>query len=361
MSRALQTAPRASRNLQGIAAIGDHARERAGIGTAPATVSDATGSEAIGFDAVEFDAAANADQGFRMSSQPGSALARPTLAPAQFDRQPQRHEALPSRGSTGSNLVITLRDSALTALKWTFPFVLLLATWHWVTAREIFPVQLLVPPMDVARAALELLQTRELQMHLSISFHRLALGIGFGAVAGLLFGILMAVSRTVEVYTTPIFNVVRQVPAVALIPVLILLFGIGETFKVLIIIKAAFFPVALAAYQSVKGISSHYIDVARLYQLPRRILFLRVLLPATTPEIITGFRLAVGRSWGTLVAAELLAAESGLGQMMEFGRQMFRMDVVMVGLVITGLVGFGLDRLIKQIEARFMRWRSVTT
>jgi sulfonate transport system permease protein len=318
-------------------------------------------SDTVGFDAVEFDAAANADQGFRMSSQPGSALARPTLAPApQVDRQPQRHEAFRSRRSTGSNLVITLRASALTALKWTFPFVLLLAAWHWVTAREIFPVQLLVPPMDVARAALELLQTRELQMHLSISFHRLALGIGFGAAAGLLFGILMAVSRVVEVYTTPIFNVVRQVPAVALIPVLILLFGIGETFKVLIIIKAAFFPVALAAYQSVKGLSSHYIDVARLYRLPRRTLFLRVLLPATTPEIITGFRLAVGRSWGTLVAAELLASESGLGQMMEFGRQMFRMDIVMVGLVITGLVGFGLDRLIKQIEARFMRWRPVT-
>lgn len=292
-----------------------------------------------------------------MSSQPGAALMRPALAPPHIDRQHPPREAARPRRHRGSNLVIKLRAAASTLLKWTFPFALLLGAWYWVTAEEIFPAQLLVPPMDVVRAALELLQTRELQMHLGISFHRLALGISIGAVAGLLFGVLMAVSRAVELYTTPIFNVVRQVPAVALIPVLILLFGIGETFKVLIIIKAAFFPVALAAYQSVKGISAHYIDVARIYRLPKWMLFTRVLLPATTPEIITGFRLAVGRSWGTLVAAELLASESGLGQMMEFGRQMFRMDIVMVGLVITGLIGFGLDRLIKQLETRFMRWR----
>jgi len=82
-----------------------------------------------------------------------------------------------------------------------------------------------------------------------------------------------------------------------------------------------------------------------------------VLLPAALPELITGIRLALGRSWGTLVVAELLAAESGVGQMIQFAREMFRMDVVMVGIVIIGLVGFTLDRTIKLAERRVMHWK----
>ena len=292
-----------------------------------------------------------------MSSEPGVVADSHALGHIHRRMQPHLAEALGPSARRGSSPVTKPLVIAIATLKWTLPFLLLFAAWYYVTAAGIYPPQLLVPPREVAISLLELLQTHELQMHLGVSFHRLAIGISIGAVAGLLFGILMAVSRTVELYSTPLFNVVRQVPAVALIPVLILIFGIGETFKVLIIVKAAFFPVALAAYQSVKGISAHYIDVARVYKLPKLTFFTRVLLPATTPEMLTGFRLAVGRSWGVLVAAELLAAESGLGQMMEFGRQMFRMDIVMVGLVITGLIGFGLDRLIKQVELRFMRWR----
>lgn len=245
----------------------------------------------------------------------------------------------------------------LEAFKPLLPFALLLAAWQAVTALQWYPPELLVPPVDVWRAAVELVTSDELQSHLSISLQRLGAGLALGSLAGLLFGVAMAVSPAVERYTSPTFNVVRQVPSVALIPILILMFGIGETFKILIVVKAAFFPVALSAFQGVKGISAHHIEVAQAYLLPRRTVFWRVLLPATASEVITGFRLAIGRSWGTLVAAELLASDSGLGQMMEFGRQMFRMDVVMVGMVITGLIGFGLDRAMKQLERRAMRWR----
>ena len=242
-------------------------------------------------------------------------------------------------------------------LKPAVPFALLIGVWFWVTQRHIFPPELLVPPLRVAQSFWELLQTDELKMHLTISLQRLALGVSIGAVAGLIFGLLMAVFAAFESYTRPLFNLVRQVPAVALIPVFILIFGIGETFKVLIIVKAAFFPIALAAYQGVKGLPAHYIDVARAYRLPRLTLFRRVLLPAATPELITGFRLALGRSWGTLVVAELLASESGIGQMIQFAREMFRMDVVMVGIGVIGLVGFTLDSVIKLAERHFMHWR----
>ncbi|QAU33972.1 ABC transporter permease [Janthinobacterium sp. 17J80-10] len=247
----------------------------------------------------------------------------------------------------------SIRSTFIAAL----PFVLLLLVWHHVTAQGWYSPKLLVPPQQVWQAFTELLQSQELQNHLGISLQRLAIGLAIGSVCGILFGVAMAASRNLELIATPTFNVVRQVPSVALIPIFILIFGIGETFKLLIIVKASFFTLAVAAYGAVKGVSARYIEVSRAYCLPRRVVLLRILLPATVPDMLTGFRLAVGRSWGSLVAAELLAAEIGIGQMMEFGRQMFRMDVVMVGMLITGLIGFALDRSVKVVERRLNRWR----
>jgi len=240
----------------------------------------------------------------------------------------------------------------------SLPVVALFAVWWLVADAGWYPQELLVPPQQVFAAVLELLDSGELQQHLQASLARLAFGMLVGCGSGILFGVLMALSRSVEIYTWPTFNVIRQVPSIALIPVLILIFGIGETFKILIVTKAAFFPVALAAFTAVQGLSKNYFEVARIYQLPRHVLFFRIILPSTLPPIVTGVRLALGRSWGTLVAAELLAAESGIGQMMELGRQMFRIDVVMVGVVITGLIGFGLDRVFRQVEKYFGRWQA---
>lgn len=244
-------------------------------------------------------------------------------------------------------------------LRWLgkpLPIFLLVGGWALLSGAGWYPRELLVPPQQVWAALLEMLASGELQQHLGMSLQRLAFGMLIGVVSGLAFGVLMALSKTVEAYTAPSFNVVRQVPSIALIPILILIFGIGETFKVLIVVKAAFFPVALAAYTAVQGIPKNYLEVGRVYQLPAGALLRRVVLPATVPPIFTGIRLALGRSWGTLVAAELLAAEAGIGQMMEFGRQMFRIDVVMVGVVVTGLTGFLFDRSMKLVERRLARW-----
>lgn len=246
---------------------------------------------------------------------------------------------------------------ALAFLQPLSPFLLVLAVWAALAHSGWYPPSLLVPPERVLQTFWELLVSTELQSHLGVSLQRLAAGLALGSLLGLLFGVLMAVSAGFSMATGPLFHMVRQVPSIALIPILILMLGLGEAFKVVIIIKAAFFPVALAATEAVRGISASIMDVARVYRLPRHVVFWKVLLPASVPELITGLRLAAGRAWGTLVAAELIASESGLGQMMEFGRQMFRMDVVMLGLVITGLIGFGLDRGMKRLELRVTRWR----
>lgn len=237
------------------------------------------------------------------------------------------------------------------------PLLLFGAAWTLASRSGWYPEELLVPPGQIYAALRELLDSGELQEHLSVSLRRLGFGVLVGSTLGLLFGVVMALSKTVESYTAPLFNVVRQVPSIALIPIFILIFGIGETFKILIVTKAAFFPVALATYTGVQGIPKNFFEVGQVYRLPALTVFRRIVLPATIPPIVTGVRLALGRSWGTLVAAELLAAESGIGQMMEFGRQMFRIDIVMVGVVITGLIGFSVDRGVKLLENRLVRWK----
>jgi sulfonate transport system permease protein len=237
------------------------------------------------------------------------------------------------------------------------PFAAVVGLWYWATERHAFPPELLVPPARVWHTFLELLRGDDLKTNLLISLQRLALGVGAGAVGGIVLGIAMASSDGFDAFVRPSFNLIRQVPAVALIPVFILMFGIGETFKVLIIAKAALFPIALAAYQGVRGIPAAYADVARVYELPRGQWLRRVVIPATLPELVTGLRIALGRSWATLMVAELLAAESGLGQMIQYAREMFRMDIVLVGIVVIGLVGFGLDRLVKLGERGLTHWR----
>ena len=261
-------------------------------------------------------------------------------------------------GGTDFAEVTPMNVRWLPSMKSVLPFALVLIVWWAVASSGRFPPSLLVSPQRVAQAFVDGVLSGELQAHLSLSLGRLAAGLAMGSAAGLLVGVLMAVSRNFHVATAPLFNTVRQVPSIALIPVLILILGVDESFKVVIITKAAFFPVALAAAEAVRGIPATYIEVARAYRLPRRTVLWKVLLPATVPDVVTGFRLAAGRAWGTLVAAELIASDAGLGQMMEFGRQMFRMDVVMLGLVIAGLIGFALDRSLKALETRLTRWRT---
>lgn len=236
---------------------------------------------------------------------------------------------------------------------------LILFTLWWTLANSgRFAAQIIVPPLEIWAALLELFASGELLMHLQGSFGRLASGFALGSAAGLLAGTLMAVSRHVEAACAPMFNAVRQVPSIAFIPMLILIFGIGETFKILIVAKAAFFAIALATFEGVRNVSSRDLEVAHLFRLGPFATVRYVLAPAALPDLLTGIRLGLGRAWGVLVAAELFAADIGIGQMMEAGRQMFRLDVVFLGVIVTGLVGYVFDRGLQRLQTRLAPWRA---
>jgi sulfonate transport system permease protein len=139
---------------------------------------------------------------------------------------------------------------------------------------------------------------------------------------------------------------------------LVIFLGIDEQFKVAIVILAAFFPVALAAFDGIRSVPKAWFEVAKVYRTRLPDLVWRILIPATVPGVLTGLRIALTRAWIVLVAAEILAADSGIGQMMEMGRQLFQLDVVLSGVVVSGLIGFLLDRGARAIEARATKWKA---
>lgn len=238
------------------------------------------------------------------------------------------------------------------------PLVMLLLAWQAASSAGLFPPQVLVSPGAVAATLGELARSGELGAHLGQSLTRLLLGFALGSAAGLLFGTLLALSKWFAALFQPLFLGVRQVPVLAFIPMLVLLLGIEEGFKIVVVAVAAFFPVALATNDGVRGVPRAWFEVARVYRTPLFPFVTRILIPATIPPVLTGLRIALTRAWLVLVAAELLAADSGLGQMMEMGRQMFRIDVVLAGVFVSGLVGFVLDRGAKAVERRATRWRT---
>lgn len=246
----------------------------------------------------------------------------------------------------------------LNRLSWLISPLLVLLAWIWVARSGAYSAQLLIPPGDVLTSLSDLWDSGELQINLGFSLSRLGIGFAFGASAGLLFGVVLALSKTVEAYCSPLFHTLRQIPSIALIPMFILVFGVEETFKILIVCKAVFFPVAVATSEGIKAIPRSYFEVASVYRLPLPSLIMDVAFPAAAPTILTGLRVALSRAWMVLVAAELLAADSGLGQMIEMSRQMMRIDIVMVGVVVIGLVGFILDYGLRLLEIRLFRWKT---
>lgn len=222
----------------------------------------------------------------------------------------------------------------------------------------LFPEQVLVPPSEVARTLWLMAGSGELGRHVGDSLYRLAFGFTIGALAGLAFGVSIALSRLTQAAFSPLFLTLWQVPVIAFVPTMVLFLGINEPFKIAVVAIAAFFPIALATFDGVRGVPKAWFEVAKVYRTRLPDLIWRILIPATVPSVLTGLRISLTRAWIVLVAAELLAADSGIGQMMEMGRQLFQLDVVLAGVVVSGVIGFALDRSAREIERRASKWRT---
>jgi len=241
-------------------------------------------------------------------------------------------------------------------LSWPFPLALL-ALWALAARYEWIAPQVLPAPQVVAHTFADLARSGELFDHLKISLIRVFAGFALGCAAGLTLGVAMGLSRVFKDYVYPLFRAVSQVPVLGWLPLLMLLLGIDETLKVVLIAKAALVPIAMNTYKGLENVPAQYVEVAQVFGLSRRQLLWKVVFPAALAPIWNGIRYGLTHAWLALVVVELLASSEGLGFMIVYGRQLFQLDLVLAAVVVVGIVGYLMDKTLALIEARLLGWR----
>lgn len=225
-------------------------------------------------------------------------------------------------------------------------FASLFALWHlaavYLVGSVLFP-----PPSLVFRKAMVLLRNGVLIEHLWASIQRILAGFIAGSLLGIPIGLAMGSFRSIRKILEPYTEFLRFIPSVAMITVAVIWFGIGEASKIFLIVYTTIFIVILNTAAGVSAIAPNKIRAAQALGATRAQIFFHVALPATVPYILTGMRLAMANSFTTIVAAELIAANEGLGKMLWDGRMFMLVDDIFVSLVCLGLLGFAVDRLFR--------------
>lgn len=234
------------------------------------------------------------------------------------------------------------------------PLVVLLV-WHLATASGLVPPHRLPSPTSVVLAAVDLLERGDLLPYIHISTQRVLIGFLIGAVLGLVVGAVVGLSRLGDALLTSSFSGLRAVPSLAWIPLLIIWLQYGEESKITLVAIGAFFPVYTTVASALRHVDPHLVEAGRAYGLRGAALLGRVQLPAATPAVVSGLRLALAQAWLFLVAAELLGASQGLGFLLTESQNNGRVDRILLAIVLLALLGKGTDALIGVAEKRLAR------
>lgn len=234
---------------------------------------------------------------------------------------------------------------------WLLP-IALLALWQLGAQQGWISPQVLPAPVTVAETLVDLAATGDLLTHTTFSMQRVLLGFLAGATLGLALGCALGIWRPLEAYVLPTFNALVQIPVLAWLPFVLLLVGIGEPLKYILIAKAALVPVTLNTLQGFRQTPLAYREVARVYGYTRRQEIVEIILPHALPTVFTGLRLGFTKAWLSLVVVELVASSEGLGYLIVYGRQLFQLDVVMATVIVVGAIGYAIDRTLDVLEAK---------
>lgn len=235
--------------------------------------------------------------------------------------------------------------------------VVILVVWQMASNLGYIKPLILPPPSQVAMTFWELLQSGAMARHVGISVLRVLEGFGIAALLGLGLGIAIGLSRTLDRMSDLIIQVVKPIPPIAWIPLAILWFGIGEESKVYIIFLGAFFPIIINTIDGIRQTDHKLVEVARILEVPRWKFVRQVVIPGAFPAIMTGIRVGLMVAWMCVVAAELIAASSGIGYLIMDARQLSQSDVVLVGMITIGVIGKLMDSLIKRLEQHLIGWK----
>lgn len=235
--------------------------------------------------------------------------------------------------------------------------LLILAVWHLASVTGTLPAEVLAGPATVLDAAGALLRSGELQEAVVVSLRRAMTGLAIGGTVGVALAVIAGLTRLGEDLVDAPMQMLRTVPNVALIPLLIIWFGIGEAPKVALIALATAFPLYLNVFAGIRGVDQTLVEAGRTLGLSRPGLVRHVVLPGALPSALVGLRYALGLSWLALVFGEQINATAGIGYLMANAREFFQTDVIVVCLVVYALLGLVVDFVVRTLERIFLAWR----
>lgn len=248
-----------------------------------------------------------------------------------------------------------LRFSLQPALPWLLPAAIL-AVWQISASAGLLSGRILPAPTAVASAAGHLIATGELWGHLAASFRRAAAGFAVGGAVGFGLGLLTGASRVAARFLDSTIQMVRNIPHLALIPLVIIWFGVGEAGKLFLVSLGVMFPIYINTFHGMRSVDAGLIEMGRVYGLSRWKIFKYIMLPGAMSSILVGVRFALGFMWLTLIVAETIAADSGIGKMAMDAREFMQTDIVVVAILLYALLGKLADVAASLLERRWLDW-----
>lgn len=249
-----------------------------------------------------------------------------------------------------------LRRFALRAALVLAPWVLIVAVWYAIRASGLINPALVPAPHAVLEKFVELSRGR-LWQDVFMSTQRVFLGVTLGVALAVPVGFCLGWYKSLRAFIDPVINFFRALPPIALIPLVIVYFGIGEIAKTVILFYASFFAGVIVMYEGIAQISPIYIKVARTLGASDLEIFGKVIVPLTIPHILTAVRVALGVAWATLVASELIAAQQGLGALIQNASSFFQLDIIYVGIICIGLIALLMDLALRVATRKLVAWQ----
>ena len=215
----------------------------------------------------------------------------------------------------------------------------------------------MAPPSKVWQALVDLVRTGELQHHLRVSLQRVGIGLAIGITIGVVLALVAGLFRLGEDLIDGPMQILRSLPVLALVPLMIVWLGIGEEPKIALIALGVTFPVYINTFSAIRNVDARLVESSATFGLGRAGLIRHVILPGALPGFFTGLRFAFGISWLVLVVSEQVNATSGIGYLVMTAREFLRTDIIVVGLLVYGALGFVSDGIVRLLERRALSWR----
>ena len=237
------------------------------------------------------------------------------------------------------------------------PWLLLLLLWYAIAYSGLINPALIPTPHAVAAQFWTQLTEARLPRDILMSTQRVLLGVIAGITLAVPVGFVLGWYPSVRTFIDPLINFFRALPPIALIPLVVVYFGIGEIAKVVILFYASFFAGVIVMYEGIAQMSPIYVRVARTLGATDAELFRRVVIPLAVPHMLTALRVALGVAWATLVASELIAAQQGLGALIQNAASFFQLDIIYVGIICIGFIALAMDLALRSVGRRLVSWQ----